>query len=148
MEAEVSLPCSKEPATGPCSEPDDPIHIFPPYFPKIHSNIILPFMPRYKWSISFMFPYNNFVCISYLSHTSYMHGPSHCPWFDHSITIFGEAFKLWRLSSCSHLQPPATSSLLGINILRSTLFLNTLNLGSSLTVRDQVSHPYKTRDKL
>jgi polysaccharide pyruvyl transferase WcaK-like protein len=31
---------------------------------------------------------------------------------------------------------------LGPNILLSTLFSNTLNLCSSLNVRDQVSHPY------
>jgi hypothetical protein len=30
------------------------------------------------------------------------------------------------------------------NILLNTLFSNTLNLCSSLNVRDQVSHPYKT----
>jgi polysaccharide pyruvyl transferase WcaK-like protein len=39
-----------------------------------------------------------------------------------------------------------TSSPLGPNILLSTLFSNTLNLCSSLSVRDHVSHPYK-KDK-
>jgi hypothetical protein len=34
--------------------------------------------------------------------------------------------------------------LLGPNILLSTLFSNTLSLCSSLNVRDQVSHPYRT----
>jgi len=34
--------------------------------------------------------------------------------------------------------------MLGPNILLSTLFSNALNLCSSLSVRDQVSHPYKT----
>jgi hypothetical protein len=37
----------------------------------------------------------------------------------------------------------AASSLLGPNILLSTLFSHTLNLYSALCVRDQVSHPYK-----
>jgi hypothetical protein len=37
---------------------------------------------------------------------------------------------------------------LGPNILLSTLFSNTLNLCSSLIVRDQVSHPYKTTGKI
>jgi phosphate starvation-inducible membrane PsiE len=46
------------------------------------------------------------------------------------------------------LQPPVTSSLLGRNILLSTLFSNTLNLCSSLYVRDQVPHSYKTTDKI
>jgi len=35
-------------------------------------------------------------------------------------------------------------SLLGPNILLSTLLSNTLNPCSSLNMRDQVSHPYKT----
>jgi hypothetical protein len=35
-------------------------------------------------------------------------------------------------------------SLLGPNILHNTLFSNTLSLRSSLSVSDQVSHPYKT----
>jgi len=40
----------------------------------------------------------------------------------------------------------ATASLLGPNILFSTLFSNTLNLCSSLNVREQVSHPiYPTK---
>jgi hypothetical protein len=37
-------------------------------------------------------------------------------------------------------------SLLGPNILLSTLFSNTLSLCSSLSVRDQVWHPYKMRN--
>jgi hypothetical protein len=50
---------------------------------------------------------------------------------------------LW---SCLH--PPVTSSLFGPNILLSILFSNTLSLCSSLNVRDQVSHPYRTKGKL
>jgi hypothetical protein len=40
------------------------------------------------------------------------------------------------------------SSLFGPNILLSTLFSNTHSLCSSLTVRDQVSCPYKTTGKV
>jgi hypothetical protein len=40
-----------------------------------------------------------------------------------------------------------TSSLLGPNILLSTLFSNTLNLCSYLNIKDQTSHPYKTTGK-
>jgi hypothetical protein len=43
--------------------------------------------------------------------------------------------KLWSSSLCILLQ-------LLPNILLSTLFSNTLNLCSSLSMRDQVSHPY------
>jgi len=44
-------------------------------------------------------------------------------------------------------QFPVTTSLLGQNIVVSTLFSNTLSLCSSLSASDQVSHPYKTRSK-
>ena len=37
---------------------------------------------------------------------------------------------------------------LGPNILLNTIFSNTLILLSSLNVSDQVSHPYKTTDKI
>jgi hypothetical protein len=44
---------------------------------------------------------------------------------------------------CNFLHSPVTSSLSGLNILR-TLFTNTLSLlCSSLNVRDQVSCPHK-----
>jgi hypothetical protein len=49
---------------------------------------------------------------------------------------------------CSFLHSPVTSSLFGPNILLSILFSNTLGLCSSLNVRDQVSHPYRTTDKI
>jgi hypothetical protein len=45
-------------------------------------------------------------------------------------------------------QPPVTSSLFGPNILLSTLFSNTPSLYSSLNVRDQVPHPYRTTGKI
>jgi len=41
MEHEGSLPCSQQPTTSPCPKPDASSP-HPPYFPKIHSNIILP----------------------------------------------------------------------------------------------------------
>jgi hypothetical protein len=49
---------------------------------------------------------------------------------------------------CILLHSPVTSSLLGPNILLSTLFSNTLSLCSYLNVRDQVSHPYKTTGRI
>jgi hypothetical protein len=45
---------------------------------------------------------------------------------------------------CNFLHSPVTSSLLGPNNPLSTLYPNTLSLCSSLSVTDQVSHPYKT----
>jgi hypothetical protein len=49
--------------------------------------------------------------------------------------IFGESYKLRNSLSCILLQPPATSSLLGPNILICTLFSNTLKLRFSHKVR-------------
>jgi hypothetical protein len=64
------------------------------------------------------------------------------------LIIRGEEYKLWSSSLCSYLQPPVTSSLFGPNILLNTLFSNTLSLCSSINVRDQVSHPYRTTGKI
>jgi len=37
------------------------------YLPKVHLNVILPFMPRpSKWSLPFGFSDQNFVCLSHL----------------------------------------------------------------------------------
>jgi len=68
--------------------PTHPIHNFPLCFPKNHSSIILPSTPTsYEWSLPFMFPEQNFVCISHLSHACYMSRPSHPPWLDHPNSI-------------------------------------------------------------
>jgi hypothetical protein len=45
---------------------------------------------------------------------------------------------------CNFLHSPITSSLLGPNILLSTLFSNTLSLCSSLNIRDQMGLKYST----
>jgi len=58
-----------------------------------------------------------------------------------TVIMFGEEWKLWNSSLCSLLYSPSTCSLLGRNILLSTLFSNSRSLCSSLRVRDQVSHP-------
>jgi hypothetical protein len=56
--------------------------------------------------------------------------------------IFRDEYRSLTSSLCSLLHYPVTSSLLGLNIPLSTLFSNTLSLCFSLSVRDQVSHPY------
>jgi hypothetical protein len=77
----------------------------------------------------------------------YIPCPSHCLWFDQINNIWWNVH-IMKLLLPSLLQPPATSSLLGPNILLSMLFSNTLNLCSFLSVTDQVSHPYKTSGKI
>jgi hypothetical protein len=58
--------------------------------------------------------------------------------------LFGEKYTSLSSSLCSFLHSLVTSSLLDQNIFLSTQFSNTLSLGCSLNVNDQVSHPYKT----
>jgi len=62
-------------------------------------------------------------------------------------TIFGERYRSLSSSLCSFLHSLVTLTLLGPNIVLSTLFSNNLSLRSSLNVSDQVSHPYKTTGK-
>jgi hypothetical protein len=64
------------------------------------------------------------------------------------LIISGDESKLRNSSLCNFLHSPATSSQFGPNILLRTLFINTLSLCSSLNVRDQVSHPYKTTGRI
>jgi len=62
--------------------------------------------------------------------------------------ILGEEYSSLSSSLGSFLNSPVTLALLGPNILHSTLFSNTLSLRSSLSVSNQVSHPYKTTGKI
>ena len=69
--------------------------------------------------------------------------PVHLILLDFIIRIvFREEFRSLSSSLCSFLHSPATSSLLGPNILFNALLSNTPSLRSSLNVSDQVSHPY------
>jgi len=54
----------------------------------------------------------------------------------------------WNIQVMMRLQPLTTSSLLDPNIVLSTLFSNTHDLCSSLSVRHQVSHLYKKNSKI
>jgi hypothetical protein len=139
MESDGSLPFSQQPVTGTYPEPDAPTPQLTPY-PKIHSNIILPFTPRsYERSLLCRDSDENFVYIFHLSHACHIPHPSHTPWLDHPHNIWWsvKGMKL-LITQCS----PA--SLLGRNILFGFLYSNTLNLSYSCSVTDQVSHPYKT----
>ena len=62
--------------------------------------------------------------------------------------IFGEEYRSLTFLLCRFLQSLVTWSLLGPNILLSSLFSNNLSLRPSLNVSDQVSHAYKTTGKI
>jgi hypothetical protein len=74
--------------------------------------------------------------------------PTHLILLDLITRIFVDEYRSLSPSLCSFLHCPVASSLLGPNILLSTLFSNTFSLCSSLSVRDQVSHSYKTTGKI
>ena len=121
----------------------DPVHASTSHFLKIHLIIIPPSTPG---SLKYSFPPAITLYTPLLPYTCYVPRPSHSRFI--TRTILGEECKSLSSSLCSFLHSPIISSLLGPNILISTLFSNTLTQRSSLSVSDQVSHPFKTTDKI
>jgi hypothetical protein len=72
---------------------------------------------------------------------------SHSSRFDHPKSI-GEEYRSLSFSLLNFLNSPATTSLLGQNILLNIIFSNTISLRSTLSVSDQVSLPYKPTGKI
>ena len=71
--------------------------------------------------------------------------PAHLSRLDFRFLIMlGEEYNACSSGLCNFLHSPVISSFLVPNIFRSISFSNTLNLCSSLKVRDQVSKPYNT----
>jgi len=136
MEPESSLPRSQEPATGLYSEP----HASNPYLPTILSSHLCLDFP------SGLFPSSFPTKILYIFLIAPMRAtfPIHLTFLD-LITLrrFSEVYNLQSSSLCSLPHSPATSSLLGPNILLSFLFLNIFNLCPCPSLRDQVSYLYK-----
>ena len=137
----------RPPPVSILSKPN-PVHIPTSHLLEIHPNIIHPSTPRFsQWSPSLRFPTKTLYTI--FSSPIRATCPAYLILLDFiTNTILGEEYKSFSSSLCSLLHSPFTSSLLGPNILLNTMFSNPLMFISSRNVNDQVSHPYKKRDKL
>jgi len=83
----------------PHPEPDQSSPCPSSHFLKIHLNNILPSTPASsKWSLSLMFPHQNPVCTSSLSHTGYMSRPSHYTRF---IYFYASFINFENISVCA-----------------------------------------------
>ena len=131
----------KRPPPVPILSQLEPVHNPTSHFLKIHLNIILPSTPGSpQWSLSFRFPTKTLYTTP--PHTCYMPRPSHSSQFYQPHNT-GWGVHIINFSLRSFLHSPATLTLLGPNILLSTIFSDTLTVSSSVNVSDQVSHLHK-----
>ena len=147
MEPEGSLPHSQEPAISPYPDPDQssPCPTF--HFLKIHFNIILPYTPRiFQWSFPLRYPHPTLYApflSPYVLHAPpisflLIYRPNNNLWGVQSIKLFVMRY----LTISCYLVPLSTKYLPQQSILESPQPMTFLN------VRDQVSHPHKTRGKI
>jgi hypothetical protein len=127
MEPEASM------FTRPYLEPDESrSHRF------FNFHSILSFHPCISqgWSFAFSCFVTKILYVFLFPPTRYIPCQSHDPQLITGIS--GEANKLWSSSLQNFLHPPVTATLLGPDILSSTLLSNFLTLHSFLRIRNQV----------
>jgi hypothetical protein len=126
----------------------NPIHPIPFYLSKIHFNIVTTTYVLVFLVVSFFLAFPPISCMHSSSpHSCYMPCPSHPPWVDHSNYTW-QGIQVTKFLTMQFFQSPVISSPFCPNILFSTLFSNILSLCLSLSVRYQISHPYRTTGKI
>jgi hypothetical protein len=137
----VSSLCSQQPATSPYPEPTEST----PHLPQSVSlrSILIPSylclgLPNCLFPSGFP---TNLIHFSLLSHACHMPCSPHLPLLDLPNDIWGWV-QIIKLLTVQLPHSPLTSSLL------HPISSNTFSLCSSLSVRDQVSHPYKKNDRI
>jgi len=123
MEPYGLLPCSQGPTTGPY--PGSDICIHPTSLRSILSSFSLLSLGLLSGLFLSYFPTEIFYALLITPMLQ-----SHPPWFIHSNNIWCSVQVMKLLSLCGLLQPPASFSLLGLNIVLSTLFSYSLTLSS------------------
>ena len=118
----------KCPPSVPIVSQLDPVPTPTSHFLKIRLNIILPSTCGFsKCSLSLRFPHQKPVYTSTIIRATY---PAHLillEWITRKL--MDEEYRSLSFPFCSFLHSPVTSSLLGPNILFSTIFSNTVNTG-------------------
>ena len=147
MEPRGSLSCSQAPTNCPYPEQDESCQCPPILFLK-NAFLLFPHLYLGLPSVPFLSGVSTKPCMHFFFSFILTKCPTHLILLD-LITkiIFSEDCKScsssWNFCSLLLFSPSQTH----IYIFLSALSSNTLKLCSSLNVRDQVSHPYKTTEK-
>jgi hypothetical protein len=140
----------KVPATFPILNQINPIHTNI-YFLDIRFNIILPSTPRpSKWSLSLRSLRQSSVCISPIFKTCHIPRPSRYSWFDHSNKEYMLRSTGHKALRCVVFSTPCYLILVMPKCLSEpySWTSSAYMVCSSINVREQVSHPYKTTGKI